>query len=73
MKDEGKDNFCHNAAVISKRSNEENGIPFSTLFKKLLDRKTDITKNVQRYIDFDKDVSLSPDAMIPEIVKEIKD
>ena len=26
-------------------------------------------KNVQRYIDFDKDVSTSPDATIPEIVR----
>ena len=33
----------------------------------------DITKNIQRYIDFDKDVSTSPDAMILEIVKEIKE
>ena len=32
----------------------------------------DIAENVQRYIDFDKDVSTSPDAKIPEIVKEIK-
>ena len=33
----------------------------------------DITENVQRYIDFDKDVSTSPDAMILEIIKEIKE
>ena len=33
----------------------------------------DIAENVQRYIDFDKDVSTSPDATIPEIVKEIKE
>ena len=32
----------------------------------------DIAENVQRYIDFDKDVSSSPNATIPEIVKEIK-
>ena len=38
-----------------------------------LDRKMDGAKNVQRYIDFDKDVSTSPDATIPEIVKEIKE
>ena len=30
-------------------------------------------KNIQRYIDFDKDVFTSPDATIPEIVKEIKE
>ena len=29
----------------------------------------DITENVQRHIDFDKDVFTSPDATIPEIVK----
>ena len=33
----------------------------------------DVTEYVQRYIDFDKDVSTSPDATIPEIVKEIKE
>ena len=33
----------------------------------------DITENIQRYINFDKDVSTSPDATIPEIVKEIKE
>ena len=33
----------------------------------------DKTENVQRYIDFDKNVSTSPDAVIPEIVKEIKE
>ena len=33
----------------------------------------DITENVQRHIDFDKDVFTSPDAMSPEIVKEIKE
>ena len=33
----------------------------------------DITENVQRYIDFDKDVSTSLDAMIPEIIREIKE
>ena len=33
----------------------------------------DLTKNVQRYIDFNKDVSTSPDATNPEIVKEIKE
>ena len=30
----------------------------------------DMTGNVQMYIDFDKDVSTSLDATIPEIVKE---
>ena len=33
----------------------------------------DKTENVQRYIDFEKDVSTSPDPTIPEIVKEIKE
>ena len=33
----------------------------------------DITENVQRYINFDKDVSTSTDAMILEIFKEIKE
>ena len=32
-----------------------------------------IVKNVQRYINFDKDVSTSPDAIIPDIVKETKE
>ena len=31
-----------------------------------------MTGNVQMYIDFDKDVSTSPDAKIPEILKEVK-
>ena len=38
-----------------------------------MNRKIDVTENVQRYIDFDKDVSASPDATIPEIVKAIKE
>ena len=33
----------------------------------------DIMENVQRYIDFDKDFSTSPDATISEIVNEIKE
>ena len=33
----------------------------------------DITENIQRYINFNKDVSTSPDVLIPEIVKEIKE
>ena len=33
----------------------------------------DITVNVQRYIDFDKEVTTSPDATINEIVKVIKE
>ena len=43
------------------------------MFKELLDRKIYVTENVKRYIDFDKDVSTSPDTTIPEIVKEIKE
>ena len=34
----------------------------------MLDHKMDTTENVQKYIDFDKDASTSPDAMISEIV-----
>ena len=30
-------------------------------------------ENIQRYINFDKDISTSPDATIPENVKEIKE
>ena len=30
----------------------------------------DVTENVQKYIDFDKDNSTSPDVTILEIVKE---
>ena len=57
----------------SKRTSEEDDIPLSTLFKELLNRKMDVMENVQRYMDFDNDVSTSPDAMIPEIVKQIKE
>ena len=56
----------------SKRTNDEDDMRLSTLFKELLNHKMDITENVQRYIDFNKDVSTSPDATIPVIVKEIK-
>ena len=54
-----------------KRTNEENDIPLSMFFKEL-DRKMDATENVQRYIDFHKDISTSPDATNAKIVKEIK-
>ena len=33
----------------------------------------DVAENIQRYIDFDKDVPTSPDETIPKIVKEIKE
>ena len=50
----------------SKHTNEDD-IPLSTLFKELLDPKTDIMEIVQMYIDFDKVVSIPPDATISEI------
>ena len=58
---------------MCKHTNKEDHIHLSTLFKELLNHKMDLRENVQRYIDFNKDVSTAPDATIPEIVKEIKE
>ena len=33
----------------------------------------DVTVSVQKYVSFDNNVSTSPEATIPEIVKEIKE
>ena len=63
--------FCLNVAMNSKRTHEDD-IPLSMMFKEQLNRKMDVAEKVQRYFDFDKDVSTSPDATTPEIVKEIK-